>query len=368
MRGPSVWQESITLHFLWVLHCVRAEAGQETEPLQTLKNFKRTRHPDQNKRSYRAKSAMTDSVRDCVLSVCTRTTCEKHKHASGTTERNSVFQDHTGLFSLWWNNKNNFHREWSQCRQAPRHALTWPSEHGCAAWRHDMACKKEWENILCRVLSLWWSSHLNIRRGWSQRRRFHRHAFTNPLKHGRANDNTTLKYKTSAGANVTLHDAGKKRRGIRLLLTGNLGRSNVLRNGHVQRCRWLCFRLRLAGFHLVVFHGSMWASCRNDKHEAQLLCDIPSKLPLWGGSARVPLLSEVLHWILSRITANQAEDGARQSKTFVDGHIVWNSVASVRHTVRRASQNVKDSLGRHAHGGHAERPQTWSASCALGKS
>ena len=36
-----------------------------------------------------------------------------------------------------------------------------------------------------------------------------------------------------------------------------------------------------------------------------------------------------------------------QRKTFVDGHNVRNAATSVHHTVRCASRNVQDSLGRH---------------------
>ena len=46
-----------------------------------------------------------------------------------------------------------------------------------------------------------------------------------------------------------------------------------------------------------------------------------------------------------------------QSKTFVGGHSVRNAVTSVRHTVRRVSRNVQDSLDRRVHSGHAERPK-----------
>ena len=80
---------------------------------------------------------------------------------------------------------------------------------------------------------------------------------------------------------------------------------------------------------------------------AQFLCDMPSNLPLCGGSGRVPSVGEVLDEILCKITSSHAKDGVMQSVTFVDGHCV-------RH-VRRASRNVQESLGRHVHGGHVER-------------
>ena len=44
---------------------------------------------------------------------------------------------------------------------------------------------------------------------------------------------------------------------------------------------------------------------------AQFLCDIPSNLPLCGGSER-----------LCKITASHAKDGVMQSVTIVDGHCV----------------------------------------------
>ena len=75
---------------------------------------------------------------------------------------------------------------------------------------------------------------------------------------------------------------------------------------------------------------------------AQCLCDIPSNLPLCGGSERVPSVREVIHVILCKIAASHAKYGVMQSVTFVDGHCV-------RH-VRRASRNVHNNLSRHLHG------------------
>ena len=54
--------------------------------------------------------------------------------ASANEKRDDMWVlDPYRVHSPWWSNKNNFHREWSQCRQAPRHALTGPLEHGGAA-------------------------------------------------------------------------------------------------------------------------------------------------------------------------------------------------------------------------------------------
>ena len=70
--------------------------------------------------------------------------------------------------------------------------------------------------------------------GWSQHRRFHRHAFKNPLRHGRATDDTTLVY-NSADVDVTLRDVGIKCRGSAGFLLENLTGATLLQNGHVQR-------------------------------------------------------------------------------------------------------------------------------------
>ena len=93
---------------------------------------------------------------------------------------------------------------------------------------------------------------------------------------------------------------------------------------------------------------------RSIKHNVLSLTS-QAKLPLCGGSERVPLLSEVLHWILSRVTANQTEDGAMQSKTLVNGHHVRIAVTGVHHTARRASRNIQYRMGRHVHGGYVDR-------------
>ena len=102
---------------------------------------------------------------------------------------------------------------------------------------------------------------------------------------------------------------------------------------------------------MVVFPSEMSVSAGRCEHgvvnrsnAAQFLFDIPSKLPLCGGSERVPLLSEAFHRTLSRITASQTEDGVMQNKMFVDAHNVRNAVTTVHHTARRASRNVQDSV------------------------
>ena len=80
---------------------------------------------------------------------------------------------------------------WIRCFSMEILAGATPSRNGNVRHRHEDV--SIWENVNpYRMLSLWWSNHLKIRRGWSKRRPFHRHVFENSLKHGRATDNTTL--------------------------------------------------------------------------------------------------------------------------------------------------------------------------------
>ena len=53
-----------------------------------------------------------------------------------------------------------------------------------------------------------------------------------------------------------------------------------------------------------------------------LLDDVLNNLP----SERVPSVSENLHKILCKITANQTKDGEMQSVTFIDGTVCETSV------------------------------------------
>ena len=85
--------------------------------------------------------------------------------------------------------------------------------------------------------------------------------------------------------------------------------------------------------------------------------DIPSKLPLCGGSERIPLLSGFFIEYSARSRASQTEDGVKQRKASVDVYNMRNVVTGVHHTARRASRNVQDSTGRHVHGGHVESPK-----------
>ena len=57
-----------------------------------------------------------------------------------------------------------------------------------------------------RVLSLWWSNHLDLRRGWRHLRRFLCHALTNLLEHGGATWQHDKNVRIHADVNVTLHD------------------------------------------------------------------------------------------------------------------------------------------------------------------
>ena len=59
-------------------------------------------------------------------------------------------------------------------------ALRDPHLQECAEGKQDRSSNR------CRVLSLWRSNHLDLHRGWSQRRQFFRHALNNPLEHVRA--------------------------------------------------------------------------------------------------------------------------------------------------------------------------------------
>ena len=99
-----------------------------------------------------------------------------------------------------------------------------------------------------------------------------------------------------------------------------------------------------------------------DTNAARFLRDVPSNLPVCGCSEREPSLNGVLHEILCKITANQADKGVMQSVTFVDGH----TVTRVHHDVRRASRNVQDNLDRHVHGGHVERHEQESGRSSRG--
>ena len=69
---------------------------------------------------------------------------------------------------------------------------------------------------------------------------------------------------------------------------------------------------------------------------------------LAAAAVRVPLLSEVLHWILCRVTANQTLDGAMQSKTFVDGHNVRIAVTGVVVMFMVGTLIVSNMICRHA--------------------
>ena len=51
-------------------------------------------------------------------------------------------------------------------------------------------------------------------------------------------------------------------------------------------------------------------------------------------------LSEVLHAILCQVTASQADEGVRQSVTFVDGHCVRRTTLPRDGNVRRHSDDV----------------------------
>ena len=84
--------------------------------------------------------------------------------------------------------------------------------------------------------------------------------------------------------------------------------------------------------------------------------------PLCDGSDRVPSPSEDLRQLLCNITASETKDGERQSETFVYEHCVRRAVR-VSHNVRRASRRVQtqDSLDRHVHGEHVERPSRRAA-------
>jgi len=61
-----------------------------------------------------------------------------------------------------------------------------------------------------RVLSVWWSNHLDHRRGWRQLRRFLCHAVTNLLEHGGATWQHDRNVRIHANVNATLHDVVKR--------------------------------------------------------------------------------------------------------------------------------------------------------------
>ena len=60
------------------------------------------------------------------------------------------------------------------------------------------------------MLSLQWSKHFELHRGWSQRRQLPRHVHENLLEQVVLLDNTTLAY-SLADVNVTLHDVVERR-------------------------------------------------------------------------------------------------------------------------------------------------------------
>ena len=78
----------------------------------------------------------------------------------------------------------------------------------------------------------------------------------------------------------------------------------------------------LRGLLLVGFRRRLELCVVIQANVAQFLFDIPSNLPLCGGSEGVSLLSENLHEILCKITAGHAKDGVMQSATLADGHCV----------------------------------------------
>ena len=105
----------------------------------------------------------------------------------------------------------------------------------------------------------------------------------------------------------------------------------------------------------VNFHSRLELCVVIKTNVAQLLFEIPSNLPLFGGSERVPSPSEVLQVMLCGVTASRAKDGVMQSVTFMDGHSARHAVTRVHRDACRESRNVQDSLARHVHGGHVER-------------
>ena len=136
----------------------------------------------------------------------------------------------------------------------------------------------------------------------------------NSLEHSRATDNTTY---LIAGADVTLHDAGKKCRGIQAHLSMELGWDNTFAQ-----------RRRLAPTVMMFPSGSSQVSPWRPEQS------------LRGVSERAPSLCE--------ITVSQTKDGVMQSVVVV-GHCVRHAVARYHHSASR-----QGSLDRHVHGGYVE--------------
>ena len=96
----------------------------------------------------------------------------------------------------------------------------------------------------------------------------------------------------------------------------------------------------LKGFLLVGLRRRFEPSVVIHATVAQFLFNIPSTLPLSGGSEGVSLLKMVIHEILFKITASHAKDGVMQSVTLGEGHCVRRTRLPRNGNVRRDSDDV----------------------------
>ena len=205
-----------------------------------------------------------------------------------------------------------------------------------------------------RVLSLGRSNHLDLHRGWSQRRQLLRHALNNLLE--------TWSCRLTARHWRTTHCGCKRRRSVEDSTGFNANETGWKNTRETETFGadsddvsvWEHVCRILVG----TFCGRIEPCVVDKRNVAKFLSDITTDLTLCGGRDRVPAISEDLHQIIWKISASQIpmKDDVRQSVTFENGHCVRHTVTKIHHKARLPSRNVQrqDSLGRHVHGGHVE--------------
>merc|ERR1712088_1180771 len=211
------------------------------------------------------------------------------------------------------------------------------------------------------VFPLRGSNDLDLNGGWGKSGDLLLHTISNTRVHGGATRHDGVSVQVLPDVNIALHD------GVVGGLVDSAGFHS--QEGRLEEGLWGTETLVTDGDDLTVgkliglLEGGGGSSGGHFLLEvkgniAKLLLDVTDNLALSGGGERITTLGEDLHEVVGKLTASQVqtEDGMGKGITFIDGHVVGDTISGVHDHTGGTTGGIQgeDSLDGNIHGGHVE--------------